>query len=42
MLRNLAFHSHKRKVQLSGVIEKKINENKNIPLEEILSEDTVT
>ena len=41
MLRNIGFHSHKRKTQLSGVIEKKINENKNIPLEEILSEDTV-
>ena len=41
MLRNLGFISHKKKVVLNGVIERKINENNNIPLEEILSEDTV-
>ena len=41
MLRNLGFISHKKKVVLNGVIERKINENNNIPLEEILSDDSV-
>ena len=42
MLRNLGFRGlHKKKAILNGIIEKKINENNNIPLEDILSEDTV-
>ena len=41
MLRNIGFRSHKRKSQSSGIIEKKINAKKDIPLEEILSEETV-
>ena len=41
MLRNIGFHSHKKKLQSSGVISKKITENNSIPLEEILSEESV-
>ena len=42
MLRNLGFRGlHKKKAILNGIIEKKINENNNIPLEDILAEDTV-
>ena len=41
MLRNIGFHSHKKKLQTSGIISKKITENNSIPLEEILSEDSV-
>ena len=41
MLRNIGFHSHKKKLPSSGVISKKITENNSIPLEEILSEESV-
>ena len=42
MLRNLGFIGlHKKKAILTGDIERKINENKNVPLEEILSDDTI-
>ena len=42
MLRNLGFHiGHKKKAATSGELDKKISENKNIPLEEILAEDSL-
>ena len=42
MLRNLGFVGlHKKKAILTGDIDKKINENKNVSLEEILSDDTI-
>jgi len=42
MIRNLGFKGlHKKKLVLTGEIDKKLKENENIPLEEILSEDTV-
>ena len=42
MIRNLGFKgAHKKKLKLSGEINKKINENPNISLEEILSEETL-
>ena len=41
MLRNIGFRSHKKNLRSSGIIEKKITENNSIPLEEILSEETV-
>ena len=42
MLRNLGFHiGHKKKAATTGEIDKKISENKNIPLEEILAEDSL-
>ena len=42
MLRNLGFHiGHKKKAATTGELDKKISENKNIPLEEILAEDSL-
>ena len=42
MMRNLGFIGlHKKKSVLSGEIERKISENNNIPLEAILSDDTI-
>ena len=42
MLRNLGFHlGHKKKAATSGELDKKISENNNIPLEEILAEDSL-
>jgi len=42
MIRNLGFKGlHKKKLVLTGEIDKKLKENENIPLTEILSEDTV-
>ena len=42
MLRNLGFKGlHKKKTILNGNIDKKLKENNNIPLEDILSEDSV-
>ena len=42
MLRNIGFIGlHKKKTLLTGEIEKKINENNNINLEEILGDDTI-
>ena len=42
MLRNLGFIGlHKKRSKLCGEIDSKIIENNNVPLEEILSEDTV-
>ena len=42
MMRNLGFIGlHKKKSVLSGEIEKKISGNINIPLEDILSDDTL-
>ena len=41
-MRNLGFIGlHKKKSVLSGEIDKKINENNNIPIENILSDDTI-
>ena len=41
MLRNIGFRSHKKNIKSPGIIEKKITDNNSIPLEEILSEDSV-
>ena len=42
MLRNIGFIGiHKKKLKLTGEINKKIEENYDIPLEEILSDDTI-
>ena len=41
MLRNIGFKVHKKKAILNGNIDKKLKENNNIPLEEILSEDSI-
>ena len=41
MLRNIGFRSHKKNIKSPGIIEKKITENNSIPLEEILSEESV-
>ena len=42
MLRNLGFIGiHKKKSVLTGELDRKISENNNIPLEEILSDDTL-
>ena len=42
MIRNLGFKGiHKKKLVLNGEIDKKLKENKNLPLEDILSEDTI-
>ena len=42
MLRNLGFIGiHKKKSVLTGELDRKINENNNIPLEEVLSDDTL-
>ena len=41
MLRNIGFINHKKSIQSQGIIEKKIKENNSIPLEEILSEESV-
>ena len=42
MIRNLGFKgAHKKKLKLSGEINKKINENPNLSLEDILSEETL-
>ena len=41
MIRNLGFKGiHKKKPKLSDEINKKINENPNLPLEDLLSEET--
>ena len=41
MIRNLGFKGiHKKKPKLSDEINKKINENSNLPLEDLLSEET--
>ena len=41
MLRNIGFRSHKKETKSLGIIDKKISSNENIPLEEILSEESV-
>ena len=41
MLRNIGFRSHKKNIKSPGIIEKKITENNSIPLEEILSEESL-
>ena len=41
MLRNIGFINHKKSLQSQGIIEKKIKENNSLPLEEILSEESV-
>ena len=42
MLRNLGFIGiHKKKSTLTGELDRKISENNNIPLEDILSDDTI-
>ena len=41
MLRNIGFINHKKSIQSQGIIEKKIKENNSIPIEEILSEESV-
>ena len=41
MLRNLGFIGHRKKNKLSGEIDKLINQNPNISLEEVLAEDTI-
>ena len=42
MIRNIGFKGiHKNKLKLSGEINKKINENPNLSLEDILSEETL-
>ena len=41
MLRNIGFRSHKKQNVSLGIIDKKITSNETIPLEEILSEESV-
>ena len=42
MIRNLGFKGvHKKKLNLTGEINKKINENPNLPIEDILSDETL-